>query len=140
VTEFIREVKFEPGFDKRSTDPGKNYGIHGVEIRFLLRGPDGVVQFVCYTGWFPASVEDSARIGTIGCFPMGADRGYHSPTSKYEGQEPMPHCDILPGGKCYYDGSSLAGDDLMKILIAEGDEAVWKNLENYYQQVFHGWE
>lgn len=36
-----RITKFYPAFDKRSSIPGKNYGIHGVELRMILKGNKG---------------------------------------------------------------------------------------------------
>lgn len=42
-----RIVRFEPAYDKRD----KNYGIHGVQVRFVLKGAEGAVQFLLYTNW-----------------------------------------------------------------------------------------
>src|SRR5690554_1678397 len=44
-------VTFEPAWDKRDPNPAKNYGVHGVELRMVLKGEKGAVQFVLYTGW-----------------------------------------------------------------------------------------
>ena len=44
-----RRIEFAPAYDKRHPDPQKNYGIHGVEMRWLLEGPRGVIQFLVYT-------------------------------------------------------------------------------------------
>lgn len=33
-----RIVEFTPAFDKRSSDPSKDYGIHGVDMRMVLKG------------------------------------------------------------------------------------------------------
>lgn len=46
-----RIVKLLPAWDKRNSDPSKNYGVHGVELRMVLKGPEGAVQFVLYTNW-----------------------------------------------------------------------------------------
>ena len=44
--ELKREIRWRPAFDKRHSDPKKNYGIHGVEMKWLLTVPDGFIQFV----------------------------------------------------------------------------------------------
>jgi hypothetical protein len=46
-----RITEFAPAFDKRDPDPKKNYGIHGVDLRMVLKGEEGAVQFVLFTGW-----------------------------------------------------------------------------------------
>jgi hypothetical protein len=51
LSKFERIVQFLPAFDKRHPDPSKNYGIHGVELRMVLKGPKGAVQFVLFTNW-----------------------------------------------------------------------------------------
>ncbi len=45
--ERIKEVT--PAYDRRNPNPEIDYGIHGVELRYVLRGPLGAVQFVLYT-------------------------------------------------------------------------------------------
>lgn len=46
---FKRIIEVIPAYDKRDLDPAKNYGVHGVELRMLLQGSEGAVQFVVYT-------------------------------------------------------------------------------------------
>lgn len=88
---FEQIVELEPAFDKRHSDPSKNYGIHCVTLRMVLKGPEGAVQFVLYTGWFlPKVQEELERKGShISLRPMPCDLGYHSPKPMYEGHEPM---------------------------------------------------
>ncbi len=88
-----------PAFDKRNKDPKKNYGIHGVELRFVVKGKKGAVQFVVFTGMHLPNVQEeqdspdghTGYDGKIWCprKPMAADIGFHSPKPLYEGQEPM---------------------------------------------------
>ncbi len=49
MTDFERIVQIVPAYDRRDPDPKKNYGIHNAELRMILKGPHGVVQFVCST-------------------------------------------------------------------------------------------
>lgn len=101
-----RITEWDPAFDRRDPDPKKNFGIHGVSMRWVLKGPKGAVQFLVYTQWMLPHVakEQLARIGTrkdrdlamdIEVFykPMAVDLGYHSKVPMYEGQEPMGSVD-----------------------------------------------
>lgn len=138
-----RIVTMTGAFDKRHSDPKKNYGIHGMEIRFVLKGPAGAVQFVVYTQIHLEHVakEQWAKRNEPYAFkmsrPMGVDIGYHAPTPHYEGQTEM-ECDLLPGGKCYYDGTSLGAENFMPTFIAGGSDAVWRMLEEKYHTLFSG--
>ena len=142
-----RIVEFIPAYDKRHTDPAKNYGIGGVKIRFLLKGPEGAVQFLMGTGWYLPHVAKELRERNrdpdgIRIFfePKGWDVGYHSPTPRYEGQERMGEpgeCPLVPpGSPCYYDGSGLAAEPVLDRLIHFGHEAVWLALETRYDELF----
>jgi hypothetical protein len=57
-------VKFDPAYDKRSSDHKKNYGVHGVTLRMVLKGNKGAVQFVLFTNWMlpNVSMETDLRI------------------------------------------------------------------------------
>lgn len=59
VKKFDRIKQFGEPWDKRDPDPAKNYGIHGVDIRFVLKGAKGAVQLVIYTNkQLPAVQEE----------------------------------------------------------------------------------
>jgi hypothetical protein len=148
VHPFERSIEILPAFDKRSHDPHKNFGIHGVEMRFVLQGPRGAVSFLLYTNWQLPHVtrETDARTAAkalagediavdLQAFyhPMAADRGYHSPVPLYEGQRALGPCPYLDGAPCYYDGSSLNARIVFEALLREGGEGVWKELEYYYR-------
>jgi hypothetical protein len=143
--ELTREVQVTPAFDRRDPSPSKNYGIHGAELRFLLKGPHGVIQFVIYTNWHLEHVQDELlgkpmrdALGVKGRFcPIPADIGYHAFEPHYEGQESMGSCEYLDGKPCYYDGSGLNAARYYQIMIAEGSEALWKALEAHYKSTFY---
>ena len=143
-TKLTREIKIHPAFDKRDKDPLKNCGIHGCDLRFLLKGPKGVVQFVIFTNWqLPHVTEEfiqkpiKDRIDIkIRYLPMPADLGYHSLVPMYEGQTGRANCEYLDGKTCYYDGSSLSAEPIYDILLREGSDGVWKALEKYYKELF----
>lgn len=125
-----REIKFAAAWDKRNDDPDKNYGIHGVTLTFYLKGSKGVVQFVVYTNWHLKYVQDELdsepvhkEFPHLTCRPLPADLGYHSSKPMYEGQKPMDKdCSIL--------------DRVFNILLEQGDEGVWKELEAAYERTF----
>ena len=90
-----REFGIRPAFDKRNADPSKNYGIHGAEMFFYVKGPDGAIQFVIYTQWHLPNEHQELVANCTGrhCSmePMAADIGYHSPKPMYDGQGLKPH-------------------------------------------------
>lgn len=138
-----QRIEFSPAFDKRDSDPKKNYGIHGVTLTFYLIGEEGAVQFVVYTNWHLPHVEKEFDAKPMESYdpcllykPMAADLGYHSKRPIYDGQEPMTdECHLL-GGKCYYDGSSLNADPVFDRLRSEGSVGVWSALEEFYADIF----
>lgn len=140
--EFEKTVTFQPAFDKRDPNSSNNYGIHGVSIRFVLRGKRGATQFLVYTDWHLPHVQRELRerrfdFGVMldEIQPMGADIGYHAYQPQYEGQRPMDNCDIL-GCPCYYDGTSLGASEFVPEFLAGGSDAVWKKLEEVYRGRF----
>ena len=139
---FHQSVTFKPAYDRRNSDPKKNYGIHGVEIRFVLKGDKGAVQFLLYTNWHLPHVQEELdtkidnKYPHFSCHPLPADLGYHSPTPRYEEQVKMDNCDLLEQGYCYYDGSGLNAESVYQQLLTEGDTGVWTKLEEFYKEIF----
>lgn len=134
-----QEIELMPAFDKRNLNPKKDYGIHGVEMRMILSGELGAVQFVVYTNWQLPHIdaEKGHREDGLFCKPMGADVGYHSPTPQYEGQTSQDKCPYLDNKPCYYDGSGLAAESMLNnVLLPEGSEGVWKALKERYIDIF----
>lgn len=130
MSAFRREITFEPGYDYRN-DPDtkqRQYGCHGMNLRFTLHGEHGSVQFLLYTGWLPG--QPSFAAGPV-LSPMGADVGYHWDEPRYEGQE-WRSCTARPAGRCYCDGSSLQADELFQKFTHDGDAVVWRTLEERY--------
>ena len=136
MTQPSRWVEFTAAYDRRDPNPNKSYGIHGVDMRFLLRGPKGVIQFVVATNWHLPEVQplltDSWRLK-----PMPFDLGYHSPVPLYDGQTTVTDsCEYLGGRPCYYDGSTLAAEKVFDRLLREGDAGVWAEMEETYEYHF----
>lgn len=156
-------VTFKPGFDKRNPDPNKNCGIHGMEIRFTLKNYKGAVQFILFTNWLPTTggsdlkwfekilpteTKDAYRpmfvtllinpfIPSTFLKPFPADIGYHSPKPIYDEQKTVTEeCELLGGKPCYYDGSGLNAIRIFEVLLNEGDEGIWRELQNYHEYIF----
>lgn len=124
--EFERAIEFSPAWDKRHNNPKKDYGIHCMDMRFILKGPLGITQFCIYTGWFLKKNRDTTTLPMY----MAADLGYHSPKPTYENQSEMECCYL---GKCYYDGSTLLAQQLFDNFIEVGnEEVIWNKLKEVY--------
>ena len=135
MSEFEKIVRVSGAYDKRHQDPHKNYGISACRIWFILKGPLGAVQFVVGTDWHLPHVqrefrekhyEFASKFDEIE--PKGWDVGYHAKEPHFDGQDSM-ECDLVEGGRCYYDGSSLAADEWVPRFIAGGTDWLWPALE-----------
>lgn len=148
-----REIRWEQGYDHVGTQVGG--GRHGMNIRWLLHGEHGTVQFLIYSGWLPTWVENpedswgprvrpdrplpmpngGSRPSLMG--PMAADLGYHWRTPLWQDSDSgRDNCDALRGGgRCWYDGSGLNAEPVFAKLLTEGGEAVWAEMSAYYDRL-----
>lgn len=137
---FVRRVDFEPGYDclEHHGDAigRKCHGRHGMNMRFVLMGEEGAVQFLLYASDFlPGSTEhghtkrDKALMGV-----MAADLGHHWIRPTYEGESNNGACEYLHGAECFYDGSGLNAEDILVRFLSDGLDAVWEDLEDYYRR------
>lgn len=133
---FEKRVEFRAAFNKRHDDPKKDYGIHGVDITFALKGELGAVVGSIFTNWhLPEVRADLESHWTSDCKlykPTGGPVLYHSPKPKHEEDEPADDCPYIEG-PCYSDISFLNGEDMLEALIRGGDEGVWNYLEGQYR-------
>ena len=140
MSEFKKLIQFEKAFDKRDPDPRKNYGIHGVILRFVLIGDKGAVHFVLYTNWQTTGVRKEKENDLCGdfCFnkPLPADVGYHSPRPAHKYQDiSREDCEYI-GKPCYTGGSGLYAEKGFDALTDGGEEGLWEFLTNYYHSTF----
>lgn len=136
--EFRYLIEWSPAWDKRDPDPKKDYGIHGMELRFVLIGSKGATQFLVYTNWvLPQNCKPWDEMVKAHLLqPMPADVGYHAYVAQREGQQPISQsCEYLGGKPCYYDGSGLQAEELFDIFVAEGEDAVWAWLRKRYDRL-----
>lgn len=103
---------------------------------YLVKGELGVVQVA-----FMKLPDIPGHDRPEDLFPggwMGNDVGYHSPEPTFPGQKPR-ECDLLDGRtECYYSGSSVPAQTLVKKWHESGqdDEVVWQAAEWFYQAKF----
>jgi hypothetical protein len=140
VNGFERRLSMTPPYDRRHTDPSKNYGVHGVDLRLLLVKDKQAVQFVAYLPvYLPQTLDfwqgQAETVKTFLIKGMGADVGYHALAPQYEGQSSMANCDAT-GGACYYDGSGLRAEEWYQEWLVHGNDHIWTKLEEEYLMRF----
>jgi len=99
-------------------------GGNGEPKRYVLIGDKGAIQFLY--------IEANEY-----CCAKALDLGYHSPCPVYSDHEPVANdCKFVKGGVCYYDGSTLAAERPLEILLQFGEDLLWKFLELRYHAQF----
>ncbi len=112
-----------------------------MEMYATLIGPAGAVSLTIVTGWsLPESHERMRDQGFERRDPdiwkgEGASIGYHSRTKRFDFQDP-DECDLLGGENCYWDVSFLDAETVFAIFVREGEEGLWRELEQRYDQYF----
>ena len=143
VDGFVRRIDFEPGYDCLEYH-GQNkhcHGRHGMSLRFMLMGEEGVTQFLMYaTDWLPGSVDalGSTRSERSLHGVMGADLGHHWLRPTYSGEWSRGSCEYLHGARCFYDGSGLGAGPVLARFFDDGVDAVWEELALYYRSCAEG--
>ncbi len=141
------EIQFEPGHDcirfecfRGNADcaPGqggsRSHSVRGVNIRWLVIGDKGAIQFLLCTGWLPEPELSLDTNRTSFVFP--ANIGYHAREPQYDGEKVGDeNCDVL-NDPCYYNVSSLNAEEPFRVLCNEGGDALWDYLEAVYSHIF----
>lgn len=131
--DFKKTIRMFPAYDKRADDPTRNYGICCVRMLFVMQGEKGATSWSCHSGMYlPQQVVEHGNDPWKRWQPMPGGVYYCSPIKRHDHQTGRDDCEWLDGKTCYGDGSMLAGDDVMKALLEEGSEGVWKKLEEFY--------
>lgn len=140
---FTRCIEFQVGYDHFTNKEkyGCNHGQTGMKMKFLLMGPEGTVQWMSgFSEMVPGNVDIinsvKSRYPRQSVFD-GWDLGYHWPTPLYGNQEysRREDCPYTSTGVCYYDGSGIAGGELVPIFLSEGPAGIWRELEKYYNSL-----
>lgn len=132
---YTREITIDAAYDKRDSDPAKNYGIHGAHMWFNLTREDNQgLSFSVATNWYLPHVAEELKNSIYGTSEIyGGAVSYHAHAAKNEYVCLMKNCPITKGN-CYSDGSAVLGDEFLATLIAEGTEGLWKRMEAQLEQ------
>lgn len=137
---FTRKMWLTPAYHKVHEDPKKNFGVHGLDIHFVLIGPKGAVNWTFFTGcvldktieWWKDRGDIDPRFKGW----MGTELRYHSPKPMFENQTVCKDvCDWL-GVPCYTDAGYIMGGDMEQPFLMDAEDYVWKRLENHYNDMF----
>jgi len=156
-----REIKFFPAWDKSDPDPKKDYGVNCLDIVFQVVGELGITEFEISTNWYLEHVmerrlksmkqdvllgKEDFLLNHFWMYPFPMDFCYYSPVRKseddcyWEDGATLHVPQIVPVyyGYKFMDESEdkMAKDVAYWKLVSEGDESLWKYLEDYYVEVF----
>jgi hypothetical protein len=131
-------VQFVPGYN---CPVPHGHGVHGMEVRWHLRGPAGAVWLAMITDWLPGDRWPGHGLSPDGInrnwemYPAGFGLGCHARVPQYEGHDLSERdcCEI--GGPCYSDVSLSGADEPVKRFIAEGEQVIWDALESRYAEL-----
>ena len=135
VGAFERVMIGVPAWDMRSPDPARNYGVHGVEMSFAVIRAGAAVEFERLTGWQLPHVRE--ELGRQAHAPLPGMVRYHAPAPWADYlTEPSTDACGYTGGGCYADGSGLDGYGLFDVLVTDGLDGVWRELEQRWVSQF----
>jgi len=124
VGEFERHIDIVPAYDKR----GAGYGRHCADMFFVLKGPNGAVDLHVFTGWELPRLRDDPGPGAVGAYLR-----FHSPKPQYQGDVvSVEACACLDGKPCYCGVTSMGAEPVFDILVEQGLEALWAEMERLY--------
>lgn len=134
----LREFHVRAAYDKRDADPRKNYGVHGVEIEFVVKRSGAAVNCFWMTDWQCQSTLDWWKAAGLDQhttrFDGLGDLGWHSPIKldKWDTKisSPCPHT----GGDCYYSGTGLGAQELFRKWV-EAPDIIWPELEQRLEEL-----
>lgn len=139
-----RAIWINPAYSiLKDPDSGENYGNHGMEIDFALRVGDRAVTTSFYTTYMTNEPMSKRHMDISGDL-MGTGLYYHFHT-KEVGVDDYARvgddCHMFDNGKCWGQaGSSLHGDDIAVMLVNEGSDAVFKEMERAIKEDFEPYE
>lgn len=134
----MRQTKFVQGWNDPEGAP-KSRGWHGMEIHFILqRNDDLAIVARIHTGWEPYPRNEWGALDLPGVdqsktsssmWPNSQGIYLHSSKKLDDYWYGPEECDILPGGICNGTSGGLVGNDFLRKLVREGEEAAWSYLE-----------
>lgn len=152
-----RKLIFLPAFDRTDPDPKKDYGVGCLELLFMVFGEKGAVQLQLLTQWYLPHVmkrrlealkhdiwmgkedfllENFIEPNPIDLCYFSVARNNEDETYFEKGLSYLGNASYYYGYKYYDDEERVAKEVAFRKLVDEGDEALWKYLEDYYIEVF----
>lgn len=144
LNDFTTEIRVHPGYDYRD-DPSGTRGAHNLSLDFILRGPEGAINWTLNTGWLHRPLAGAmvrgrtpdrrdkpgadARLYDLYPSAGGVSSHLHDKREEYM-LGPNP-CNII-GGSCYGDTGYTIGDEVLEAMFVGGHEAVWTKLREIY--------
>jgi hypothetical protein len=153
-----RRILFFPAFDRTDPDPSKDYGVGCLEIRFLLDGPAGSVEFqLLIQAYLPHVMERRLQRLKRDVLAGKSDfllRNFIEPNPldicRWSAERLTEDDTYFDAGisyfrnhlPCYYSYEFRNPQDERSVdaayaaLVQGGDAALWKYLEDYYYREF----
>jgi len=125
---FTRKISWIPGYDKRSSVPGENYGQHPPHIAFIVSNAFGSVVLSINTGRYPDEKEN-ARPQLFG---HSADVSFHSKRKLYV-EHDESKCGYVEGGGCYCWNIYALGLDLAQKALTLKEDEIFLLLEKLHE-------
>ena len=143
--------KLERGSTIRGSYDGtshpRNFGIHGMELVFWVKGSKGAITIRIFTNWWLPHLQDKMlKLATKGypfdplvelMGPKIVDISYHAKEPQYDEQYSIDNCEFTDG-KCYCGGSSLWGDEWLPGFLHGGSEWLFERMKDEYRHRFEG--
>ena len=97
---------------------------------FRVWGPGGVIQVKVMSYWFPPIEMVNSNLPLV----VASDSSCHAYEPQFDGNE-SAECTLLEGGRCYLGHDFFMPRDAERILLDEGSEGVFRELEASYRQL-----
>lgn len=137
---FERIASFRPGFIC-PVKGAHSHGQHGMDLCFGLRRNRHGLLFTIFTNWgvdWESPHVGDEKLEPLFCLPQPAQMTFHSSKPMYEGQELSGGNCIITGGDCYADSGYLIGEPTFKVFVREGEDAMFKRMEEIFESNFPG--
>lgn len=139
-----RAVVFQPGYNSDVTgNPRADYGVHGMEISWYLRGPNGCVYLTfAVLDWVPGQLSPGHGLPPPGYprrepeqHPHGFGMRWCTPAPQYDGQGRWQEDCPLIGVPCYFDTWFSGADEPARQFTELGEPVIWEALRRRYEEL-----
>lgn len=125
-----RIIQMVPAWDKTPKAPGEpNYGIHGMEQFWVVRRGPYAIHWRMMLPWYLSQNRQGVGVRTSWDYDGIGDIGTHGPNALNAacdyGNGTCPYIER----ECFGHSNALASNALFDVLVRDGAEAVWQQLE-----------